>query len=255
MYIRLEFDKYKDVVEMEERDFLGTKFIITTIPRILNDSQFVCPRIRTLSDESLFDFMERDEVLFAVNGGIFNTGTGNPECVLVQNRKVVIDQSETYIHTRPEDGGDKREELFILGITETGNLNIYPPSASAVDIVDDGCIDALMGFVPLIVDGSSVNLDETCGYISYVKKNRQVICQTYDDEFMIFTVDAPGLTLEETRELLADYPIKLAYNLDGGKSTQTVFHKESLVPFYTGDTGRHVPTIITFEIITGELIL
>ena len=69
MYIRLEFDKYKDVVEMEERDFLGTKFIITTIPRILNDSQFVCPRIRTLSDESLFDFMERDEVLFAVNGG------------------------------------------------------------------------------------------------------------------------------------------------------------------------------------------
>ena len=72
---------------------------------------------------------------------------------------------------------------------------------------------------------------------------------------MIFTVDAPGLTLEETRKLLADYPIKLAYNLDGGKSTQAVFHKESLVPFYAGNTGRHVPTIITFEIITGELIL
>ena len=41
----------------------------------------------------------------------------------------------------------------------------------------------------------------------------------------------------------------------GGSSTQTVFHKENITPIYRGETGRKIPTIINFEVITGDLIV
>ena len=46
--------------------------------------------------------------------------------------------------------------------------------------------------------------------------------------------------------------VKIAYNLDGGSSTQTVFHKTSLTPAYKEETGRKIPTVITFEIIDAN---
>lgn len=56
------------------------------------------------------------------------------------------------MHKDIKDGGEKREELYILGINNDGNLKIYNPSISGEEIINDGCMDAVMGFVPLIED-------------------------------------------------------------------------------------------------------
>ena len=194
-------------------------------------------------------------VLFSINAGIFNTGTGKPECLLIINRKVLVDQKETYIHTSPKDGGDKRYELYILGIDKDGDLHIFEPGTGAKEILDTGCVDAVMGFVPLIIDYNTIDVDERCSYISYEKHPRQIIGIDKDNNYFVLTVNDPGMSLKETRNLLKSMNVKLAYNLDGGSSTQTVFYKENITPIYREETGRKIPTVINFEVITGDLII
>lgn len=261
MYIKLDFNKYKKYVNYEESYDNNSKcnYILTTINKFTDDNKRIFPRVRITNKDfsnstSLKEFMNNDEILFAINAGIFNTQTNNPECVLVSNRKVIIDQKETYIHTNPKDGGEKRDELYILGIKIDGSLKIYEPSYKAEDIIKDDCIDAVMGFVPLILNHQEIKyVDEICPYGSYDKHPRQVIGEYDNGDYFVLTVHEPGMTFVELRHLLKELNIKLAYNLDGGSSTQTVFHKELLTPIYREKTGRKIPTVITFEVITGEI--
>lgn len=259
MYKRLEFDKYKEYVKYEEKfdEESNCKYILTTIKRKLNSNEKILPRVRTTYSNgdltSLHDYMNKEEVLFAINAGIFNTQTGKPECLLINNRKIIVDQKETYIHTNPKDGGEKREELFILGIDDNGNLLIYEPNTKAIDILNDGCVDAIMGFAPLIINHEKIDVDYICSYISYDEHPRQIIGENKEGDYFILTILEPGMTLDEARNLLLKLDVRLAYNLDGGSSTQTFFHKNGLTPPYRDDTGRKIPTIITFEVITGNL--
>ena len=57
------------------------------------------------------------------------------------------------------------------------------------------------------------------------------------------------MTFSEVRAVLKEMKVPFAYNLDGGTSTQTAFHKNLVTPIYSGKTGRKIPTIITFEVI------
>ncbi len=258
MYIKLDFDKYKDFVSVYKKNKYDSDYLLIKIKKELSENEKIMPRVRVINqeiDKSLFDYMNSDEVLFAINGGIFNTGTCEAECLLVSNNKIYKDQKETYIHTDIKDGGEKRDELFILGITYNGDLKIYDSSYSAEDIINDGCVDAVMGFVPLIRDYKEVNYDNVCSYISMDKHPRQVIGQLDNGDFIVITVLKPGMKLEEVREILKELNVKNAYNLDGGSSTQTVYYKDSLIPFYRGETGRNIPSIITFEVITGDLVI
>jgi exopolysaccharide biosynthesis protein len=260
MYVKLNFDKYKKYVSYKEEYDENSKcrYIITRITKYTDDNKRIFPRVRTTgkdyeSSTSLKDFMKKDEILFAINAGIFNTKTKRPECVLIRNKKVLVDQSETYKHTNPIDGGDKREELYILGINERGNLKIYEPNCTGQDMLDDDCVDAVMGFVPLIINHQeATQVDEICPYGSYDKHPRQVIGQYDNHDYFVLTVLQPGMTFEELRKLLHKLNVKIAYNLDGGSSTQTVFHKTSLTPAYKEETGRKIPTVITFEIIDAN---
>ncbi len=256
MSVDKNFDKYKKYVSYKEAfdENSKCKYILSKITKYTEDNKRIFPRVRTTSTDfksstSVKDFMNNDEFLFAINAGIFNTKTKEPECLLIKNKKVLIDQNETFEHTNPIDGGDKRDELYILGINERGNLKVYDPNCSAQDIVDDDCVDAVMGFVPLIINHKKINtVDEICPYGSYDKHPRQIIGQYDNHDYFVLTVLEPGMTFKETRDLLDKLNVKMAYNLDGGSSTQTVFHKTSLTPAYKEKTGRRIPTVITFEV-------
>ena len=262
MYKSLNFNKYKDNIKyIEDYDSNSNcPYVLTTIKRNVNENDRIIARVRTtFNDEntivSLHDYMNNENVLFSINAGIFNTGTGKPECLLIIDRKVLVDQKETYIHTSPKDGGDKRYELYILGIDKDGDLHIFEPGTGAKEILDTGCVDAVMGFVPLIIDYNTIDVDERCSYISYEKHPRQIIGIDKDNNYFVLTVNDPGMSLKETRNLLKSMNVKLAYNLDGGSSTQTVFYKENITPIYREETGRKIPTVINFEVITGDLII
>ena len=262
MYKSLNFNKYKDNIKyVEEYDNdSACSYVLTTIKRKISANERIFARVRTTYDDnsnsvSLHDYMKDENVLFSINAGIFNTGTGKPECLLIIDRNVLVDQKETYIHTSLKDGGDKRYELYILGIDKDGELHIFDPGTSSKEILDSGCVDAIMGFVPLIIDYNSIDVDEKCAYISYEKHPRQIIGIDNDNNYFVLTVNSPGMTLKEARNLLKNMNVKLAYNLDGGSSTQTVFYKENITPIYREETGRKIPTVINFEVITGDLII
>lgn len=259
MYVKLDFEKYKNFVTFQKRNEYNCDYIITKIKKNISKNERIFPRVRLTgsggNNKSLYDFMNSDELLFGINAGIFNTGTGEAECLLISNNKIYKDQLETYIHKSKKDGGEKRKELYILGIDKEGNLKIYDSSITGDEIIADGCMDAVMGFVPLIEDFKSVDLDKICSYISMDKHPRQIIGQLDNDNYIIMTVLEPGMTLKEMREILQKINVKKAYNLDGGSSTQAVYHNETLLPFYRGITGRKIPSVITFEVINGTLII
>lgn len=257
MYIRLDFEKYKNFVKYQKGNEYNCDYIITKIKKNISETERIFPRVRLTGSDgnnnSLYDFMNNDEILFGINAGIFNTGTGEAECLLISDNKIYKDQLETYIHKNEKDGGEKREELYILGINQEGNLKIYKPSVTGKEIINDGCMDAVMGFVPLIENYEPIDLDKICSYISMDKHPRQIIGQLKNDDYIIMTVLEPGMTLKETRKILQKLNVKKAYNLDGGSSTQTVYHNETLLPFYKEKTGRKIPSVITFEVIKGNL--
>ncbi len=262
MYKSLKFDKYKNFVSINNcyDDVSECNYILSIIKRNVGKNERIFARVRTTYNDnssitSLYDYMKDENVLFSINAGIFNTGTGEPECLLIIDKKIIVDQNETYVHTDPKDGGDKRKELYVLGIDTDGNFHLFNPGTSSKEILESGCVDAIMGFVPLINNYEIVDADDKCSYISYGKHPRQIIGIDDSNDYYILTIDKPGMALKETRDLLKKLNVKFAYNLDGGSSTQTVFYKENLNPIYKEETGRKIPTIINFEVITGELVI
>lgn len=263
MYKKLEFDNYKNCV-LTNKIFdneLECEYIFTKIKKNIDNNERIFPRVRMIYNDdigskSVYEYMQKEEILFAINAGIFNTSTNLPECLLICNKKIIIDQNETYIHQRLEDGGNKRKELYILGIDSNGNFKIYNPGTNAQEILDDGCVDAVMGFVPLIIDfKEKENVDKICSYHSYDRHPRQIIGDLDDEYYFIMSVLKPGMNFNQLRRLLIKKHVKMAYNLDGGSSTQTLFYKDMLTPIYKDEKGRRVPTIITFEVITGNFIV
>ncbi|MGD9901447.1 MAG: phosphodiester glycosidase family protein [Spirochaetales bacterium] len=228
-------------------------YIFTVIKKCINEKLIICPKVELTYNElqpptSLLNFCKVNNRLFAINAGIFNVETLKPECVLILNSNIIIDQAETYKRTRNDEGDDKRTELYNLAIDKNGDMKAYAPSFSAKDIINDGGVYAVTGFVPLIIDGRIFkDANKIYHYGSVVKKSRQVIGQLQNLNYFVLTCEYPGMTLEEIRRILIKADVKFAYNLDGGKSTQTVFRKELLTYPYVGDTGRQIPTIITFN--------
>ena len=95
MYKSLEFNKYKDNVKYTEcfDNNSNCSYVLTTIKRNVNENERIFARIRTTYNEessltSLHDYMDKENVLFSINAGIFNTGTGNPECLLIMNNNI-----------------------------------------------------------------------------------------------------------------------------------------------------------------------
>ncbi len=228
----------------------GCHYLFTIIKKYKNG---IKPRLQFTSDNfknstSLYDYVMGKNIPYAINAGIFNTTTLEPECVVVKAGKVIFDRDETYEHKNPNDGENKRKVLYTLGITNTGELKIYEPKFSAKDIIKDGCNDAVMAFVPLIQNYEELKfVDDIVPYGSRIRKPRQIIGQLENGDYYILTAHSPGLTFQETRDLLKKHNIPFAYHLDGGSSTQTTYYNQLLTPIYRDKTGRKIPTIITFE--------
>lgn len=253
------FEEYKQFVNIERGvdSESGCEYILTTIKKEISDSERIKAKLHLTCEHndyqnvtSLYDYMIDKDILYGINAGIFNTGTNEPECVLALDGKVIYDRLETYVHKKADDGEEKRQVMYILGIKKNGDIKIYPPSYTTQGIIDDGCDDAVMAFIPLIDENGQPfeEGDEIVPFGSYLNKQRQVIGQWENGDYYILTVLEPGLTYKQTRSLLLRLKVPFGFALDGGSSTQTMHHTERLTPVYRHETGRRIPTIITFEI-------
>jgi len=198
---------------------------------------------------SLLTYMRKNNYLLGINGGLFNTSTNVPECVLIKDYNILIDKDETYEHKSEEDGENKRNVLYSLGIKTNGQLKCYGPKFSAKQLIKCGCKDVVFGFGPLVLNSKPFKeLDKVVPYGAFKKKARQILCLTKSNDYVVITIDAPGATYEECRNLVMKYKFPFAFALDGGSSTQTVIGKKSITPIYREKTGRKIPTVIIFEV-------
>lgn len=245
--------KYFEIQKLKDPD-TECEYYYIKIKKQISEGKILCPRVKLtnkdyINSTSIYDFMQNQNALLGINAGIFNTGTMVPECALMIDGEILFDCKETYVHVNPYDGEEKRSILYILGIKNNGDLKMYPPSYTLEQIKNDGCRDAVMGFIPLIDNYQSFEGgDELVPHGAYKQKPRQVIGQDENQDFFVFTVLAPGMTYEQTRAMLKRHNVPFAYALDGGSSTQTIFDKKRLTEIYRGETGRCVPTAITFEV-------
>lgn len=143
-----------------------------------------------------------------------------------------------------------------LGVDANGKLKSYPNSVPTQKLIDDGIVNAIGGYFPLIVDGEKY--DYTSLYKPVypnmdTKRPRQVIAQMDNLDILIFTFDgktnqSEGLTLEETVAIIKTFSVNFAFNLDGGGSNATIVNGMMMnSPIDEDRNERAVPNFLYFE--------
>lgn len=177
---------------------------------------------------------------------------------------VVLKSAESIDHT----------ECTLLVVDEDGAMG-YAPFDTDVDALAAGTatwydihgepvtgrkiVSAVTGFVPIVINGKNVysSKDKNLhGYMNFVghytrSATRQVLGVKEDGSVLLFT-DDDGWTLLEAAKVAINNGCVFAYNLDGGKSAQTVLGRETENGYETevvvgkGVNARTVPTFIVF---------
>ena len=194
-------------------------------------------------DKSTYDMAVNEGWLLAINGGVFDTTTKKPDGIVIQNG-VVIQNAPTVTHS----------QCMPLTIDENGNLSYAAYDADASQLVQNGIVSAVCGFIPIVVDYKKVTETEWNAVDHYTQNaQRQIIGQWGNGDYAIITCEgrsfhnSDGWTIAEAQTICVKHGLKFAYNLDGGGSTETMLGKKHINTIYENTTGRIVPTFIVFN--------
>lgn len=173
-------------------------------------------------------------------GGTF----GSPNGTLIQGG-TVIQQGPTEQHPT----------ALPLTIDNNGDLWYAAADADATDMVANGIVSAVCGFMPIVKDYEAVpDTEWITGIDHYTQQaQRQIIGQYANGDYAIITCEgrnfanSPGWTIAQAQSICISLGLKFAYNLDGGGSTSVVIGKKQLNLIYEGATGRKVPAFIVFN--------
>lgn len=192
---------------------------------------------------STYDLVTNEGWLLAINSGVFDTSDCTPDGILIQNG-VVLQNSPTDTHAK----------CMPLTIDADGNLGYAEYNADADELVENGIISAVTGFMPIIIDYESVDSSQWNNVDHYSQNaQRQIIGQFGNGDYAIITCEgrnfdnSDGWTIAEAQKICQKHGLKFAYNLDGGGSTETMLGKKHINTIYEGSTGRKVPTFIVFN--------
>lgn len=126
---------------------------------------------------------------------------------------------------------DIKTSAYTLGVKANNELVFYRPGTKATEILQDGSVNALTAFIPLIVN--HVNADDSVMVVNkhlIQKHPRQVIAQFGNLDLLFLSCggrgfDGEGMTSKDLMRILQGLHVKFAYMLDGGGSTSTVVGK------------------------------
>lgn len=191
---------------------------------------------------STYNLVMQHGFCLAINAGIFNTSTGNADGIVIQNGEVT-NSGETSTHP----------QCLPLTIDANGNLSYASYNASADELITNGIVSAVTGFMPIIIDYREY-ASENWNNVSHYTENaqRQIIGQFGNGDYAIVTCEgrnyqnSDGWTIAEAQRVCKKLGLKFAYNLDGGGSTETMYGYKHINTIYDGTTGRAVPTFIVF---------
>jgi hypothetical protein len=180
----------------------------------------------TYSKEAVHKNAYRNRARFAINasGWIPNQ----------DSRMVGVQVKNGVVH---KDSDDSLQTWYTLGVTSQGILKTFPATVTGSELVNEHDIVNTWSFsIPLVENGVKVSdsIFQLYSPSYYTPYARQVIGQrTGTNEIIILTVDkndarSIGMTLTECADLMVSRGCRVAYNLDGGGSTQTVYNGEYL---------------------------
>lgn len=193
--------------------------------------------------QSTYNMNHDKGFLLAINSGIFDISTKKPDGIVIQNGEV-IQNGATTTHSQCKP----------LTIDSNGNLGYAEYNADANQLVANGIVSCVCGFIPIIVGYDTVPSSEWNSVSHYTKNaQRQIIGQFGNGDYAIITCEggnfdnSDGWTLEEAQIICQKHGLKFAYNLDGGGSTETMLGFKHINTIYENATGRIVPTFIVFN--------
>lgn len=180
------------------------------------------------SGETIPQFVERlDNPIIAANAStVLSNSPPWPKVssgILIVNGKIIE---------------NKNTKNFTLGIKANNELIAYPSGTTAQQMLDDGALNAVTAFTPLIQDYEPVS-----NHIIGLVKNqseahpRQVIAQFRNLDILFLSCGGrsyggDGMKATDIIRILQELEddIKFAYNLDGGGSTTTVIYGDQITP-------------------------
>lgn len=232
-----------------------TYYYVVTIPQTRTDGSKQYPFVFAPNGSnggtmSTLTMMQNYNFYMGVNGGYFDnneTGSKKPYGITIQNGVLVREDADTYDWFKQNN--------YTLTIDENGELGYAEPMASgttAQSLLHDGAISALLGLVPLVVNGQASTV-ESPQWASTDRSQRQIIGQKLNGDYVVITCEgrnydsSKGFTVSEARTLCVNMGLRFAMAVDGGGSTETVIGDTQLNTIYEGTTGRIVPTYIVFN--------
>ena len=238
----------------------GASYYLIRIPRYSVDGRRFKPKVALTSANgtitgtkiSALNFARREQPVFTMNAGLFNTSTMVP-----QGQTIVAGAVKTNTPMTDDMGtAISDDECYPLCIDANGDLSApYERSVDAHQMVADGVRYAVTGwgqFIDNFVKCDSSKYNEIVHAETYI---RQCIGQFDNGDYFICTVNKGrngiasndgGMTYDQLANLLISKGVKFAYSLDGGGSCETVMGLRQINPIYEGSAGRAVPTVIYF---------
>ena len=146
---------------------------------------------------------------------------------------VVVQERSTIRHT--------------LGIKADNTLVTYPPGTTTRQMLDDGAINALSAFTPLIVDHETVSEEVRATVANYPQAHpRQAIAQFDDLDLLILSCGGrgfggDGMTALDVIRVLQEEGVRFAFMLDGGGSVATAIKGKLITERIDGDGTQDRP--------------
>jgi exopolysaccharide biosynthesis protein len=260
----LEKNSTMDAISIEYGRINNTNYYFTHIPRYTNEGKLFTPKIAMTTADgkvgsnivSALTYAKRENKVFTINGGIYNTSTYVPHGQTIVNGVSLTNSLDKNTFSNPSSVSDT--ECYPLCIDAFGNLS--SPYAQGVDtatMIAAGVKYAVTGWGELITDFAKASQDKFGDlYTNTEKAPRQVIGQYQNGDYFTFACDGTrgsitnnsGMTYAQVADFLISKGVKYAYVLDGGGSTETILGKRSINPIFENTEGRKVPTVIYFSV-------
>lgn len=237
-------------------------YYLLRIPKYTLEGKRLMPKVAITSADgsvggekvSTLAFAKRENTVFAMNAGLFNTTTMTPQGqTIIEGLSVTNSPMTDDMGTAISDA-----ECYPLCIDAEGNLSApYGRTVDTAEMLADGVCYAVTAWGQFIGDFVPSGTDKFSEIVHPDTYIRQCIGQYDNGDYLVCTVDKArlgiaandaGMTYDTLASLLVSKGVKFAYSLDGGGSCETVLGKRQINPVYEGTSGRPVPTVIYFEV-------
>lgn len=153
------------------------------------------------------------DAILAINGDFYGA----------RNAGYVLRNGTLY---RSASRSSSQEDLAIL---EDGSFEIFTEGSVSAESLEEEAWQ-VFSFGPALIDDGEIVVGEVDEVGQSMASNpRTVICEIDQGHYLFVVADgrtseSAGLTLYEMAQLLTQYDVKVAYNLDGGGSSTMVFN-------------------------------